>query len=65
MPSQSIAGFMIAGYSAEAGDADGMSCSWRIEIRVMAVDEVQEHPGRFDHVQWAVSMYVSMCPRGT
>jgi hypothetical protein len=65
MPNQSIAGFMIAGYSAEAGDAGGDVVFLADRDQVMAVDEVQEHPGRFDHVQWAVSMYVSMCPRGT
>ena len=44
MPSQSIAGFMIAGYGAEAEDAVGDVVFLADRDQAMAVDEVQGHP---------------------
>jgi len=64
MPSQSIAGFMIAGYGAEAEDAGGDVVFLGDRDQAAVVDEVQDTA----HVRpraCAVSMYVSMCPRGT
>ena len=49
-PSQSIAGFMIAGYGAEAGEAGGDVVFLAYRDQVMAVGEEQGHPGGFDHV---------------